>query len=393
MTLGYVLLQNLRRNPTRTCLTGIAFALPMAIFVAAISFVVALVEIGKANERELRLGVHHKTTLINLIPQGHRAKIEALDPDRSRLAAVCGMRWFGGRVPNAPGVIQSLAADPDTFSTVYAEVSMTDGDIENWTKDRQACVVGTGVADNNGWKVGDRITLTSSVPPYLSLEFHIIKIMTVPSRANVLYFRRDFLSESLKEAGIERYADCNIFWVTCNSAADLRALQQEIDATFANSPDETKSEDELTFAAGFAQAAGDIPGLMRVMAIVVVAIIAMVAGNTMMMSFRERTRELAVFKAIGFPNWRIVAMVLGESVMLALLGATAGIIPAVILLTALPMRKIMPGFLPIAQLTVSPLAVGISVAIAGAVGLVAGMAPAWHTLRMQTVSALRRVGE
>lgn len=393
MTLAYVLLQNLRRNPTRTCLTGIAFALPMAIFVAAISFVVALVEIGKANERELRLGVHHKTTLINLIPQGHRAKIEALDPDRSRLTAVCGMRWFGGRVPNTQGVIQSLAADPDTFPTVYAEVGMTDADIENWTKDRQACVVGTGVAENNGWKIGDRITLTSSVPPYLSLEFHVIKLMTVESRSNVLYFRRDYLSESLKEAGIDRYADCNIFWVKCNSAESLRTLQQEIDATFANSPHETKSEDELTFAAGFAQAAGDIPGLMRVMAMVVVAIIAMVAGNTMMMSFRERTRELAVFKAIGFPSWRIVAMVLGESVMLALLGAMAGIIPAVILLTAIPMRRMMPGFLPIAQLTVSPLAVGISVAIAGAVGLIAGLAPAWHTLRMQTVSALRRVGE
>ena len=368
----------------------VAFALPMAIFVAAISFVVALVTISKANEKELRLGVHHKTTLINMLPESHRMKIEALDPDRRRLTAVCGMRWFGGRIPNTQGVIQSLAADPDTFPVVYSDAGMTEADIEAWKKDRQACVIGYGVAENNGWKVGDRLVLESSVPPYLQLEFHVVKIMRSESRANVLYFRRDFLAESLKAADSNRYAECNIFWVKCNSAAAIGELQKEIDATFANSPNETKSEDELTFAAGFAQAAGDIPGLMRVMAIVVVVIIALVAGNTMMMSFRERTRELAVFKAIGFPNWRVVMIVLGESVLLALVGALVGVIPTVILLIYMPMRKVLPGFLPIAQLEVSPIAVGVSIGIALFVGLLAGLFPAYQALRLNTVNALRR---
>lgn len=390
MTIGYVLMQNLKRNPLRSGLTMVAFALPMAIFVVAISFVVALVKISQANEKEMRLGVHHKTTLINMLPESHRMKIESLDPDRRRLTAVCGMRWFGGRIPNTQGVIQSLAADPDTFPVVYSDAGMEPADIEAWKKDRQACVVGYGVAGNNDWKIGDRIVLESSVPPYLQLEFHVVKIMSTESRANVLYFRRDFLSESLKEAGNDRYAECNIFWVKCNSANALRELQAEIDSMFANSPNETKSEDELTFAAGFAQAAGDIPGLMRMMAIVVVAIIALVAGNTMMMSFRERTRELAVFKAIGFPNRRVVTIVLGESVLLALVGALIGVIPTVALLVVLPVRKLLPGFLPVAQLEISPTAVGVSLGIAVFVGLLAGLLPAYHALKLQTVSALRR---
>ncbi|RIK67263.1 MAG: hypothetical protein DCC65_06855 [Planctomycetota bacterium] len=390
MTIGYVLMQNLKRNPLRSALTMVAFALPMAIFVVAISFVVALVKISEANQKEMRLGVHHKTTLINMLPESHRMKIEALDPDRRRLTAVCGMRWFGGRVPNTQGVIQSLAADPDTFPIVYSDAGMTPGDTEEWMKDRQACVVGYGVAENNGWKLGDRIVLESSVPPYLQLEFHIVKIMKTESRANVLYFRRDYLSESLKEAADDRYAQCNIFWVKCKDAKSLAELQKEIDGVFANSPNETKSEDELTFAAGFAQAAGDIPGLMRMMAIVVVAIIALVAGNTMMMSFRERTRELAVFKAIGFPGRRVMTIVLGESLLLALIGALIGIVPTVALLVVLPVRKMLPGFLPIAQLEVSPAAVGVSVAIAVVVGLAAGVLPAYQALRLNTVNALRR---
>src|SRR5205085_4342348 len=98
MTASYILLQNLRRNRLRTTLTAVAFALPMAIFVAAISFIAALVELQRANEKQLRLAVHHKTTITNMLPEATRRKIEALDPDHKRLTAACGMRWFGGRV-------------------------------------------------------------------------------------------------------------------------------------------------------------------------------------------------------------------------------------------------------------------------------------------------------
>jgi hypothetical protein len=197
MTITYVLMQNLKRNPLRSGLTAAAFALPMAVFVAAISMVVALVQITQDNAKEFRLTVHHKTTIINMLPAGVRSKIEAMDANQSRLRAVCGMRWFGGKIPNSSTVIQSLAADADTFPIVYSDAAMSESDVEAWQKDRQACVIGYALSENHGWNVGTRITLQSSVPPYLSLEFHVVKVMLTPSRANVLYFRRDYLSESL----------------------------------------------------------------------------------------------------------------------------------------------------------------------------------------------------
>src|SRR5262245_28585215 len=132
MTISYVLMQNLRRNPLRSALTAIAFALPMAVFVAAISMVVAMVRIQIAIEKELRLAVHHKTTIINMLPGGTRQKIEGMDPERKRLRAVCGMRWFGGRIPNTQTVIQSLAADADTFPVVYSDADMKPDDTNAW---------------------------------------------------------------------------------------------------------------------------------------------------------------------------------------------------------------------------------------------------------------------
>ncbi|OWY71695.1 hypothetical protein B7486_08475 [cyanobacterium TDX16] len=389
MTITYVLMQNLRRNLLRTSLTVIAFALPMAVFVAAISFVVTLAELAAHNEQELRLGVHHKTTLTNGLPEGHRRKIEGLDPNRERLVAVCGMKWFGGRVPNSQNTLTSLAADPDTFPLVYSDTSMQPDEIEAWNKDRQACVVGTTPAQNYKWKVGDRLTLESTVPPYLSLEFHIVKIITNKERANFFWFRRDYLTESLETAGAND-ARCNIFWVKCRSTEGLRSLQRDIDEMFANTPDSTKSEDENAFAANFTQAAGNIPGLMQAMAIVVVIIIGLVAGNTMMMSFRERMRELAVFKAIGFQSGRIFFIVISESILLALIGSLLGVLPMWGILSMLPIARLV-NFGPISGFAVSPIAVVGSICIALVVGVASGMWPAYRAMRLRTTDALRRV--
>ncbi|MCO6436428.1 MAG: ABC transporter permease [Phycisphaerae bacterium] len=389
MTKTYVLMQNLRRNPVRSLLTAGAFALPMAVFVLALSFVVALVRMGVENEKQLRLAVHHKVTLTNYLPEGMRRKIEALDPNRERLRAVCGMRWFGGRVPDTQNTLTSLAADVDTFPVVYSDVGMTDAEIEAWERDRRAAIVGAGVAEKYGWKIGDRVVLESTVPPYLSLEFKIIKATKLAGRENFFYLRRDYLTESLEDAGMKEGSRCNVFWVKCNSARALRSLQADIDALFANSPDETKSEDENAFVANFTQAAGDIPGLMQAMAIVVVFIIALVASNTMMMSFRERTRELAVFKAIGFQSSRVFFIVLSESLMLAIIGALMGIIPVIVGLALFPMREL--GFGPFTSVEVSPTAVIGALVIAVVVGLFSGLWPAYQAMRLRTVDALRKV--
>jgi putative ABC transport system permease protein len=388
VTLTYVLMQNLRRNPLRTGLTAVAFALPMAVFVAAISMVVALVQLGAANERELRLGVHHRITLTNSLPEGMRRRIEALDPDRERLRAVCGMRWFGGRVPGAQNALTSLAADMDTFPVVYSDVGLSEADLELWHRDRTAAITGSAPAEQYGWKVGQRITLESTVPPYMKLEFHIIKVLEPGSRDNFFYFRRDYLNEAREALG-EVDSGCNIFWIKCQTAAGLRSLQAEIDETFRNTPDATKSEDENAFGANFTQAAGDIPGLMRAVAGVVVFIVALVAGNTMMMSFRERTRELAVFKAMGFQSGRVFRIVLAESMFLALIGSLIGVLPTALFLWSFSPRIMRAG--PIGRLEVSPMAVAVSIGIALAVGVVSGFWPAYQAQRLNTADALRRV--
>ncbi len=386
MTLTYVLVQNLRRSPLRTTLTAVAFALPMGIFVVAISLVASLREAALANERELRLAVHHRITLTNILPEGMRRKIEALDPQRERLSAVCGMRWFGGRRPNSPNTLTTLAADMDTFPSVYSDVGMTAEEVEAWRRERRAAIVGTNLAEEARLAVGSRFSLESSIPPYLELEFIVVKIMPQDSKASLMYFRRDYLEDSLREADFP-LSGCNIFWVKCTTAAAMPTLQQEIDALFANSPNETVTQDENAFISNFVQATGNIPGLIQAISLVVVFIIALIAGNTVMMSFRERIRELAVFKAIGFPSRRIFRMVLAESVLLAVSGSLLGVLPVSLGLALHPVKGLFLG--PIGGLTVSPIGVAGALSLAVLIGLAAGLWPALQAWKLRTVDALR----
>lgn len=388
MTLSSLLWRNLGRNRIRTSLTLMAFALPMAVFVAAISLVLALIQLNIHNAAELRMAVQNKVTLINLLPERVRSEILALDPDHTRMSGTCGMHWFGGRVPNTPDIIQSLGMDADSAPLVFHDLDWTPQEIEAWNRDRRAALVGRNIAEAHNWKIGDRVTLESTVPPNLALEFNIVKIMTRDGRTNSFYLRRDYYEEARKAAGFDD-PGFNVLWVRCNSAAALAELSQKIDGHFNNTPNETKSMDENAFGAQFVQAAGDLPGLMQSMAIIVLLIVVLVSGNTMMMSFRERTRELAMLKAMGFQGGRIFRLVLAESLLIAICGALLGIVPISVGLTLFPLSRL--GFLPIAALQISPYAIGGSLVAAVLVGLAAGMWPAYQALRLKTVDGLRRV--
>lgn len=387
MTIHYVLMQNLRRNPLRTTLTIVSFALPMGVFVVAISLVALFVQTGAAAQRELRIAVRSKVSLPTLLPEGHRRKIEALDPDRRRIRGVCGFRWFGGKVPGTDEGVQALGVDADTFPTVFSDLELTPGEVEQFQRERRAAVVGKQLADRYRWRVGDRFTLNSNIPPYMPLEFVCVKLLPQPQRSAAVYFRRDYMEESLRQAA-PISSGVNVFWIKCVDAAALEALRGEVDQLFANTPDETESVDENAFVAVFQQALGDIPGLMQAMAVVVVCIMGLVAGNTMMMSFRERGRELAVFKAIGFQSRGVFLIVLSESVLLALIGSLVGIVPVAAWMYFSPLAVRMG---PIGRIEISPYAVAGALAIALAVGVAAGLAPAWNALRLRTTDALRRV--
>lgn len=392
MNTGLLVIKNLTRNPLRSALTMAAVALPMALFLltTAIRDVLDAVVYGAA--KELRIGVHNKISLINPLPAGMRGKIQALDPDGALIEGICGMKWFGGTVKDVPGVIPSLAGDPDSWPIVYADYKLTPEELKAWETTKNGAIVGKYTAEKFGWKVGQEFEMKSSVPPFQELRFKCVKVAESGRDLSVVYFRRDYLDDQLEAmvgAKKEQYGHgrVNIFWVKCKDPARMDELGRTIDAAFENTPDETKTEDESTFIAGFIKAGGDFPGKLQIVGMAVVVAIVMVVANTMSQSFRERTRELAAFKALGFPNRWIVGTVVGEAMALTLAGGALGLIPTYLAFlngVRIPGLQGPPLTIPEKSLITASLVVL-------AIGLIAGAVPAWSAVRLKVVEALRKL--
>ena len=199
-----------------------------------------------------------------------------------------------------------------------------------------------------------------------------------------MFFRYDYFDEATRTTWIKG----QVGWYTVrvadsNRAADVAKL---IDAEFENSSAETKAEPEGAFVQAWAQQIGDIALITASILGAVFFTILLVTGNTISQSVRERTGELGVLKAIGFTNGQVLALVLCESCLLALLGGVIGLGLGKLLTNGGDPTN---GMLPLFDFPRADVAAGFGASLA--LGLVTGMFPALQAMRLRVAEALRRI--
>ena len=376
--------RNLTRNPLRTVLTCAAVALPIVIFVLSRAVIEGIDRFLDNSTQQLRLVVTQKASIVNPLPAGHRTRIEALD--RSRPVSVCGMRWRGGRVPTGSQQLSTIAADADTFPSTYPEYLQQPGELEAWQRDHQAIIVGRGTAQQFGWKVGDRITIQPSVPPYTQMQFHVISTAQGVTDPVTLFCRRDYLEEELKKLRFKENMD-SFFFVKCRSPADLEYYRTAIDNLFANSPDETRTEDEKTFMSEYIAQQFDLPPKLAILSAITVFVAVLAAANTMSMNFRDRLSEFAALKSVGFGGRLVCAIIQSESLLVCAVGGLLGGLAPYVAFTHTPLRDYP---VPVIQhLDIPPMVCLQALGIALVIGLLAAAWPSWTAVRMKPVDAFR----
>ncbi len=380
---------NLYRNPLRTSLTIFAVATPLLVYVIAMSIVRNIDMALDQSYQEMRLAVVQKTSIINPLPLGHRRKIEGLDPGGQRITSVCGMRWFGGRVPGTQTENYFIAADVDTVPRTYPEFGLTSEEIERWNREKRAAIVGRAPAAQYGWKIGDVITLESTVPPFVSLELVVVAIPYNVVDSETSFMRFDYLNETVKAMNM-RSDFASFFFVKCASRADLEYFRDKIDELFAHTPYETKTQDEKSFVESFLAAQFDMPKRLRTLSLVVVAVAVMAAANTMLMSFRDRIGEYAIFKSLGFSPTAVAVLLLSESLILATIGGVFGAGAPYAAFRWTPLADYRIPF--IGLLNIQEALLGEAMCVAVIVGLLAAIVPTVRVIRLQVVEALGRIG-
>jgi putative ABC transport system permease protein len=382
MKFARLIFANLFRKKVRLILTIGSFAVALFLF-AFLSIVrgafLGNAELASAN----RLVTINRTSIINLIPLSYKDKILRIPG----VSYVTHNNWFGGIYQNENNFFPQFVIDPETQRQVFPELVVPDDQWANFLKDRQGAIAGAKTAKRFGWKVGDRIPIKTTLYGGGAWEFNLVGIYQgtrAQDDETQFWFQWDYFEEKIPAA-----VKGQIGWYVIRIAKpeDAPRIAKAIDSQFENSPNETKTEAESAFAANWVKQFGNIQFLIVTIGAVVFFTLLLVTGNTMAISVRERTAELAVLKAIGYSDRAILFFVLAESLAIALFGGLLGLLLAVVATPVL--ATALASMLPNLALPGSILAMGLVVALL--VGVAAGLLPGIGAMRMRVVNALRRV--
>jgi putative ABC transport system permease protein len=383
MTLGSFVVRNAFRNKRRSLLTMISISFSLLLLTLMICIWRSFYIDQVAPEAARRLIIRDRVSLAFFLPAFYRDKIRSVPG----ITAVAPMTWFEGRyIDNRPEhFFARVATDPDEYLKVASDKIVPPDQLIAWQRDRAGALVDVTLANKYGWKLGDRIHVQGTIFP-ADLDLTIRAIYHRDPPQNALYFNAKYLEEAVPwfkgQAG----------WYSAqvDSADHVASAAHEIDDMFRNSPLQTKSETEKAFQLGFVASLGNVKAFILGICGAVVFAIMLVSANTMAMSVRSRTREVAVLKTLGFTRQRVLSIFVSEAVALALAGGLIGIAIAIPVITVMTHGFIGLG-IPLDMKVNGPTA-ALSMTVALILGVVSGYLPAYNASRMNIVEGLRHIG-
>jgi putative ABC transport system permease protein len=379
MKYRHLILKNLFRKKLRTALTVGSFAVALFLFGLLRVLHTAFsqgIEVAGAD----RLVVVNRVSIIQPLPLAYRDRLLRV-PGVSHATFA---NWFGGVYQDEKNFFPQFAIDREGYRRMFPEFVVPEDQWRAFLADKEGAVAGEAIAQRFGWKVGDRIPIRGTIYPG-AWEFNlraIYKGERVQDDVTQFWLRWDYLDERRPNGkGLVGW-----YTVRIDNPDAATGVARAIDERFANSPFETKTDTEKAFAASFVKQMGNIQLLMMTIGSVVFFTLLLVTGNTMAISVRERTRELAVLKAVGFSDGFVLAMVIAETMLVAAVGGGLGLgLAKLLTLRGDPTG----GLLPLFYLSADSVVLGLALALT--VGLLAGFLPALSAGRLRVVDALRRV--
>ena len=383
MTLSSFVVRNTFRNKRRSLLTMLSISFSLLLLTLMVSiWRTFYIDVGAADSAK-RIITRDRVSLAFFLPGYYREKIRSVPG----VVAVTPLTWFGGRYRDdrPENFFAQEATDPDEYLKVASDKIVPPDQVAAWQHDRAGALVDVTLANKYGWKIGDKITLLGTIFP-VNPELTIRAIYHRDPPQNALYFNAKYLEEAVPwfkgQAG---------FYATqVAKPDDVATVAGVIDGMFRNSPEQTKSESEKAFQLSFVATLGNVKAFILGICGAVVFAILLVSANTMAMSVRSRTREVAVLKTLGFTRQRVLSLFVFEAVALAVSGGLLGILAAAGLIQWLTHSSIALG-IPIDMKVTLP-TVGISLLVAATVGCISGWLPAYNASRKNIVEGLRHIG-
>jgi putative ABC transport system permease protein len=382
MTLTRFVTKNAFRNKRRSILTVLSLAFSLLLLTLMMTIWRGFYLSQGSAESSQRLVVRHRVSLTFSLPGFYREKIRALPG----VLAVVPISWFGGiyKDQKPENFFAQFGTDPDEFFKVYRDIQMPPEQFTAWQRDRQGVIVDDTLAKKYGWKLGDRFVLQGTIYP-VNLELYVRGIFHSNPDNKSVYFNTKYVEEAVPTFK----GQAGTFTILAATPADVSKVASAVDDMFRNSPQPTKAESEQAFGLEFVAMMGNVKAFILSICSAVLFATLLVSANTMAMSIRERTREVAVLKTLGFTKRGVLGLFVSEAVALSLGGGLIGVGLGWLLVYGITHSPQFVSFFP---LQVTP-GIGITaVFVAGLVGLISAALPSYHASQVNIVDGLRHIG-
>jgi len=386
MSLLGLMWANLFRKRTRTTLTLLSVVVAFLLFVLLRSISAAFdsgIQVSSAD----RLVIGAKYSQIDLLPYNQLQQILTVEG----VEAVTHSNWFGGVYQDPKNFFAKYPVDPLSWFDMFAELELQPADaLQRFSRERTSAVADIGLAEKYGWEVGDVIPIVADIYPKADgerlWEFELVGTFTENGRSAsfpVFLFHHQYFNESVADFSKDQVGSWTVRLADAERADEVA---QQIDALFENSPDPTRTATEDEANRQFARQLGDIGFITTMIMSAVFFTIILLTGNTMTQALRERIPELAVLKTLGFTDTTVSLLVLGEAILLCLLGGTVGV--GIAFAMGPGISQALEGLF--GEFVVSP-DVGLrAVGLSALIGVVIGLIPAVTARRLAIVDALRK---
>jgi putative ABC transport system permease protein len=383
MTLTRFVTKSAFRNKRRSILTVLSIAFSLLLLTLMMTIWRAFYLDTFSAQSAQRLITRHRVSLTESLPLFYREKIRAIPG----VVAVAPNNWFGGIYKDAKpeNMFAQFGTDPDEILKIFTDFRMPADQLLAWQRDRAGAIVDGQLAKKYGWKLGDRIVLKGTIYP-VDLELTIRGIYTAPEPTSSVYYNQKYVEEAVSFAK----GTAGIFCILTDSPSSVATVASAVDNMFRNSPEPTKTESEKAFQLDFINSIGNVKAFILSICFAVAFATLLVSANTMAMSIRERTREVAVLKTLGFTRQSILGLYIGEAVLVALTGGALGCLLALVVVSGLSHAPGIGMFL--AGMRVKFPTLLLAIFVAGMVGFLSAILPAYHAAKLDIVEGLRYIG-
>jgi putative ABC transport system permease protein len=390
------ILRNVRRNPIRSFLTVASTSICLFLMMILVSFFAISDEVNASTRVFNRIATLNANGFAGVIPIARVREVAELDG----VAAVTPFSWYGGKYKEEVLPFAMFCVDPASIFDVMQELTIPADQLKAFRDNKDACVIGRKLAVEKKLQVGDPMPLKGDAYP-VDLNLVIRGIYDGPSDRDLrmCFLRFDTFDEALKRvtssSGAGRSGNARttgnagMLFARCKTPAAMPAVCKAIDDRYRNSDYPTRTQTEEAFGKMFEEMLGDLRGMIRIIGLAVVFSLLCVAGNSMAMSMRERTTEVAVLKAIGFEKGLILFLVLTESILVAGFGGAVGALGCKALCDAVDLSRYTAGFMPFFYIPWSVALQGMAVSLF--IGFASGVFPALRAANLSVIDGLRRV--